>query len=79
MFPPALVLDRRVGRSRRHHPPRYPDAAAVSIEAVRASLTRRPIRETERRVRHRMGLATGLGMEENQTGQRQQYQEECNV
>ena len=34
VFPPALALHRRVGRSRRHHPPGHADAAAVSGEAV---------------------------------------------
>ena len=30
VFPPALVLHRRVGRSSRHHPPGHADAVAVS-------------------------------------------------
>ena len=34
VLPPALALYRDVGRSRRHHPPRHPDAAAVSGEPV---------------------------------------------
>ena len=34
VFPPALALHRCVERSRRHHPPRHPDAAAVPREPV---------------------------------------------